>query len=144
MVTSSQPVPAEQVRSRSLVLQFASFAFALLQSACTLFMALSGVRLLLGIGALALAGSAQSVAGTIHGPLLRIPMLLFAVVASVLNLAALHRVRSLRRRASSQWRMTPPDAGQLRSERWQLVLSVTSILLAAVESAFHYYLHGTI
>ncbi len=132
------------VSSRGLALQITSFGFALLQSACTLFMALSGVRLLLGLGAVATAGLAQSVAQAIHGPALRLPMLVFAVGVSLLNLAALYRIHSLRARASSQWRLTPPDARRRRSEALQLVFSILSIVLAAVESAFHYHLHGNL
>jgi Co/Zn/Cd efflux system component len=72
------------------------------------------------------------------------PMLIVAVVGSLVNLYVLWRIRSLRSRPSSQWRIQPPTTKQLRSERFQSVLSVLTLVLVVMESAIHHHLHGAL
>jgi hypothetical protein len=71
-------------------------------------------------------------------------MLIVATVGSLVNLYVLWRIRSLRSRPSSQWRIQPPTAKQLRSERFQFVLSVLTLVLVVIESAIHHHLHGSL
>jgi hypothetical protein len=120
-----------------------SFLFILLQSACTAFMAISGLRLLIGVGSLAAATTGLKFFDALHGAAIRIPMEVVAIAGSVVNLYAVWRVRSLRARPASQWRVTPPTAKVRRSESAQVALGVLTLLLVAVEWAFHIYLHGT-
>ena len=129
---------------RSLAVGLTSLFLILLQSACTAFMAISGLRLLIGIGSLAAATAGMKFLAALHGAALRIPMELVAIVGSVVNLYAVQRVRKLRARPASQWRMKPVTTKQLRSESWQIGLAVLTLLLVAVEWGFHVYLHGTI
>jgi len=129
---------------RSLAVGLTSLFFILLQSACTAFMAISGLRLLLGVGALAAAATGLKFLVALHGAALRIPMEVVAIVGSVVNLIAVQRIRRLRARPSSQWRMKPATKKQLRSESWQVGLAVLTLLLVAVEWGFHIYLHGTL
>ena len=133
--------PAEK---RSWAISFTSIFFALLQSACTGFMAISGLRLLIGIGSLGAATTSLRFLDVLHGAAIRIPMETVAVVGSLVNLYAVWRVRSLRARPSSQWRMIPPTAKQKRSESIQVWLAVVTLLLVCMEWVFHLYLHGTI
>ena len=84
---------------RSLAVGLTSLFFILLQSACTAFMAISGLRLLIGIGSLAAATAGMKFLATLHGAALRIPMELFAIAGSVVNLYAVRRVRKLRHKA---------------------------------------------
>jgi len=79
----------------------------------------------------------------VHGAAIRIPMEAIAVAGSVINLYAVWRVRSLRARPASQWRMKPITTKQLRSESWQVWLALLTLLLLGVEIGFHIYLHGT-
>jgi hypothetical protein len=65
-----------------------------------------------------------------------------ALVGSLLNLAILAQVRRLRRRPSSQWRRQPPSAHRLRMERLQVVLSVATVVLVAVEEILHRHYSG--
>jgi hypothetical protein len=118
--------------------------FVLLQSACTAFVAISGLRLLIGVGALAAAATGLNFLAALHGAALRIPMEILAVAGSVVNLLAVRRIRRLRARPASQWRMKPATTKQLRSEAWQIGLAVVTLLLVAVEWEFHFHLHGTI
>ena len=129
---------------RSLAVGLTSLFFILLQSACTAFFAISGLRLLIGIGALAAATAGLKFLTVLHFAALRIPMEIAAIAGSVVNLIAVRRIRGLRARPSSQWRMKPATKKQLRSESWQIGLAVVTLLLVAVEWGFHIYLHGSI
>jgi hypothetical protein len=129
---------------RGLAVGLTSLFFILLQSACTAFFAISGLRLLIGVGALAAAATGLNLLTALHFAALRIPMEIAAIAGSVVNLVAVRRVRKLRARPSSQWRMKPATAKQLRSESWQIGLAVLTLLLVAVEWGFHIYLHRTI
>jgi hypothetical protein len=138
--------PAEQKHGerRGLAVGLVSLFFILLQSACTAFFAISGLRLLIGVGALAAAATGLNFLAALHGAALRIPMEILAVAGSVVNLLAVRRIRRLRARPASQWRMKPATTKQLRSEAWQIGLAVVTLLLVAVEWEFHFHLHGTI
>jgi hypothetical protein len=129
---------------RGLAVGLTSLFFMLLQSACTAFMAISGLRLLIGVGALTAATAGMKFLDALHGAALRIPMEIVAIAGSVVNLYAVRRIRRLRARPASQWRMKSATPKQLRSESWQIGLAVLTLLLVAVEWGFHVYLHGAI
>jgi hypothetical protein len=129
---------------RRLAVGFTGLFFILLQSACTAFMAISGLRLLIGVGSLAAAAGGVKFLAALHGAALRIPMEVIAIAGSVVNLYAVRRVRRLRARPASRWRMKPVTAKQQRSESWQIGMAILTLLLVAVEWGFHVYLHGTI
>ena len=71
--------PQVALKSRFWVIGFTSLFFILLQSACTAVMALSGLRLLIGIGSPAAAGAGIKFLASIHGEAIRIPMELLAI-----------------------------------------------------------------
>ncbi len=129
---------------RGLAVGLTSLFFILLQSACTAFFAISGLRVLIGVGALAAAATGLNLLAALHGVAFRIPMEILAIAGSVVNLIAVRRIRRLRARPSSQWRMKPATTKQLRSESWQIGLAILTLLLVAVEWGFHIYLHRTI
>jgi hypothetical protein len=81
---------------------------------------------------------------SIHGEAIRIPMEIFAVAGSGINLYAIWRVRSLRARPSSQWRIAPVSADKRRAESIQIAIALVTLLLVAIEWAFHIYLHHSI
>jgi hypothetical protein len=132
----------EHGEGRRLAVGLTSLFFILLQSACTAFVAISGLRLLIGVGALAAAATGLKFLDALHSAVLRIPMEIVAIAGSVVNLLAVRRIRRLRARPASQWRMRPATAKHLRSESWQIGLAVVTLLLVAVEWGFHIYLHG--
>ncbi len=129
---------------RAWLISLTSLFFILLQSACTAFMALSGLRLVVGVGSLAAAVAGAHFLGSIHGEVIRIPMEFLAVAGSVINLIAIWRVRSLRARPSSQWRVTTVTLKKKRAESIQILLAILTLLLVAVEWSFHLYLHHSI
>ena len=134
----------KQGEGRGLAVGLTSLFFILLQSACTAFFAISGLRLLIGVGSLAAATTGLNFLAALHGTALRIPMEILAIAGSVVNLIAVRRIRRLRARPSSQWRMKPATSRQLRSESWQTGLAVLTLLFVAVEWGFHIYLKGSI
>jgi hypothetical protein len=73
------PDQTEPVSRRSWVIAFTSLVFILLQSACTAVMAISGVRVVIGLGALAAAAGLHRPAEGFHADAIRIPMMVLAV-----------------------------------------------------------------
>lgn len=136
---SSQPLPAEHTRARGIV-AWSSFGFALLQSVCTAVIALNGVRLAIGIGALALTSGLGAAMVRFHTDWLRIPMLSLALVGSVANVAVLIHARWLRNRPAAQWRRRPLTTRQRRMEQLQWALSVATLILITVEESLHIHL----
>jgi hypothetical protein len=142
-VTEHPGVPALKRQSRgSWLIGLTGFIFILLQSACTAVMAVSGLRLLIGLGSLTAASLIPGFIFFIHTDKIRIPMMVIAVLGSVLNLYVVWRIRSLRVRPASQWRAQPVTAKQRRSETIQIVLSILTLLLVAAELLTHRVLHG--
>src|SRR5271156_4581516 len=109
------PTQEQNSTGRSWIVGVTSFFFILLQSACSAVMAISGVRVLIGLGALAAAAGLNRPAAGFHADAIRIPMMILAVAGSVLNLYVIWRIRSLRARPSSQWRVQPATAKQRRN-----------------------------
>jgi ABC-type xylose transport system permease subunit len=118
-----------------------SLIFIVLQSACTAVMAISGFRLLIGLGALAAASGVYGPAKGFHQDAIRIPMMIVAVAGAAANLYSVWRVRSLRARPASQWRVQPMSKEKLRGERIQISLAIITLVLVAVEWAIHSWIH---
>ena len=123
-------------------LSWSSLFFAFLQSVCSTFIALHGIRLLVSIGAFVLASSAWGFAEHLHADAIRIPMMLIAFFGALLNLLALWQVRRLRRRASSAWRQQPLTPNERRTENVQLALSFLTFALLLLEETAHFHLKG--
>lgn len=128
---------------RSWIIAITGFGFVLLQSACTAVMAISGLRLVIGLTSLAAASLIPGFILAIHADRIRGPMLIVAVLGSVVNLYVLWRIRSLRARPSSQWRVQPLTAKQKRSETVQWIISLLTLALVVTESLLHHHLHGS-
>lgn len=129
--------------SRSWIIGLTSLAFVILQSACSAVVAISGLRLIIGLTSLAAASAIPGFVFAIHADRIRLPMLIVAILGSVLNLYALWRIRSLRLRPASQWRVQLPTNQQRRSETLQLVISLLTLALVVTECLVHHHLHGS-
>src|SRR5690349_3429592 len=92
--------------ANSKLINWPALFFAVLQSVCSAFIALNGVKLLIGVGAFAAASGALKLADRMHIDAIRIPMMLLALAGSLLNLVVLWQVWRLRRRPASAWRQT--------------------------------------
>jgi hypothetical protein len=123
------------------LINWSALFFALLQSVCSVFIALGSIRLLIGIGAFAAASSVLKLADRMHIAAIRIPMMLLALAGSLLNLVVLWQVWRLRRRSASAWRQQPMSKKKIASEWFQFTLSVLTLLFLAAEFVAHRYLH---
>ena len=125
-------------RTSSTWVAWSSLFLAFVQSVCAAFVALSGLRLLIGAAAVA---SAAGVLGFVdrhfHIDTIRIPMVLLALAGALFNLVAVWQVRRLRARPASAWRQKTMSAGKLNSERLQLAVSVLTLLLLVAEEWSH-------
>ena len=128
---------------RSWVIAFVSFLFVLLQSACTAVMAISGLRLMIGIGSLAAVSGLKIFGGAFHSDAIRIPMMFAALGGSLVNLYVIWRIRTLRKRSSSQWRVRPTTHKEKRAESIQIALAILTLLMFALEWFAHIHLHGS-
>jgi hypothetical protein len=129
----------ESTRTMGAV-SFASMTMALLQSLCTAVLTINGIRLGIGLAALA-ASSIWTPVRSFHRDSIRIPMLALAVAGAVVNLAVLFWVRRLRARPESQWRRRAITPKELRSERLQVAMAVVTLLLVALEVWSHPIVH---
>jgi hypothetical protein len=123
------------------LLNWSGIVFALLQSACTAVIAISGVRVVIGLSALAAAAGIHAPAHGFHQDAIRIPMMVLAFLGAVLNLYVIGKVRRLRSRPASQWRQQPLTKTKLNSERFQIALSILTLLLLAAEWITHPLVH---
>ena len=136
--TASAEDPASK---RTWLVSLTSFIFIVLQSACTAVIAVSGIRVAIGLSALASTLGIHAPAHGFHRDAIRIPMMIAATAGSLINLYVIWRIRALRARQSSQWRVQPATAKQKRSELLQIVLAIVTLALVASEWIFHPMIH---
>lgn len=120
-----------------------SLAFALLQSLCTAVFAISGIRVVIGLGALAAVSGIYAPARGFHQDAIRIPMLILATAGAVVNLAVLVWIWHLRARPAAQWRRQEITPKQRRSERIQVALAILTLILVGLETWTHPKIHRT-
>ena len=143
MSASPQPIPAPPSTSRLRWVAFTGILFAILQSACAAVLAISGIRVAIGLSALAAASGTYAPPTGFHQDAIRIPMLIVGTLGAVINLAVLFRVWSLRARASATWRRRELSPRERRSERLQLALSLLTLAIVAAELITHPMVHRT-
>jgi MFS family permease len=137
---SPQPNLAEQIAG-SRYLSISAFLFAFLQTLCPAVIAVSAVRVFIGLGALAAAAGTDTPPRAWHADWIRIPMMLLAAFGAALNLFIVWHVRRLRARPAAQWRIAPLSAKKLRSERVQILLAVLTFVCLAAEWITHPMMH---
>ena len=131
----------DSLTSRLKLLGWSGIVFAILQSACTAVIAISGVRVAIGLGALAAAAGIHAPAKGFHQDAIRIPMMLLALAGSLVNLFVIWKIRSLRSKPAAQWRQKPLTREKLNSERLQIALSIVTLVLLAAEWITHPIIH---
>src|SRR5580704_9675605 len=139
--SGSATPPAKMSLVNTKLLNWSGIAFAILQRACTALIAISGVRVAIGLSALAAAAGIHEPAHGFHQEAIRIPMMLFAFLGAVVNLYVVWKIRRLRNRPASQWRQQPLTRKKLNSERFQIALSILTLLLLAAEWITHPFIH---
>jgi hypothetical protein len=139
--TSSETSRPKTSLVNSKLINWSSIVFAILQSACTAVIAISGVRVAIGLSALAAAAGIHAPAHGFHQDAIRIPMMVLAFLGAVVNLFVIWKVRSLRSKPAAQWRLQSLTKKKLNSERFQIALSVLTLLLLAAEWITHPLIH---
>jgi hypothetical protein len=144
----TEPLPQESgslatagESAKTRLINWTSLVFALLQSACTAVIAISGIRVVIGLGALAAAAGVDAPARGFHSDAIRIPMMVLALAGACINLYVIGRIRRLRARPASQWRQEEVPPNKLRSERLQIALAVMTLLLLLAEAVTHPMIH---
>jgi len=122
-------------------INWSGIVFAILQSACTAVIAISGLRVAIGLSALAAAAGIHSPGQGFHRDAIRIPMMVLAFLGAVINLYVVWKVRHLRSKPASQWRQQPVTKKKLNSERFQIALAILTLLLLATEWITHPMVH---
>jgi len=133
--------PPKMLLVNTRLINWSSIVFALLQSACTAVIAISGLRVASGLSALAAVAGIHAPAHGFHQDAIRIPMMALALAGALLNLFVLWRVRKLRNRPAAQWRQKPLSAKKKYSERLQYALSILTLILLAAEWFTHPLIH---
>ena len=136
LATSSDSKPM-----RALV--WGSVLVALLQSLCAAVLTISGIRVAIGLSALAAASGIYAPAKGWHQDAIRIPMLIVATIGAVLNLAVIGWIRHLRNRPAARWRRRERTAKEKRSERLQIILAMVTLILVGLETWTHPMVHRT-
>jgi hypothetical protein len=132
---------ADSLLSRLRLLGWSGILFAILQSACTAVIAISGIRVAIGLSALLAAAGIQAPAKGFHQDAIRIPMMLLALFGSLINLFVVWKIRHLRSKPASQWRKQPLTRSKLNSERLQIALSILTLILLTAEWITHPMIH---
>ncbi len=121
----------------------ASLAVALLQSICTAVLTISGIRVAIGLTALAAASGIYAPARGFHQDAIRIPMLALAALGALVNLMVLAWIWHLRARPAAQWRRREIGRKERRSERIQVALAILTLVLVGLEVWTHPMVHRT-
>lgn len=126
---------------QSRAVAWGSIFLALLQSLCTAVFAISGVRVAIGLSALAAVSGIYAPATGWHQDAIRIPMLIFATLGAIMNLAVIGWIRHLRNLPSAHWRRREPGAKEKRSARLQIALAIITLILVGLETWTHTLVH---
>ena len=120
---------------------WASVVIALLQSLCTAVLTISGIRVAIGLSALAAASGIYAPAKGWHQDAIRIPLLVLSALGALMNLAVIVWMRHLRNRGAAQWRRRERSAKEKRSEKVQLALAMVTLILVGLEMWTHPMVH---
>lgn len=121
----------------------ASLIVAMAQSLCTAVLTINGIRVAIGLSALAAASGIYAPARGFHQDAIRIPMLILATAGAIVNLAVLAWIRHLRSRPSAQWRRRELTSNEKRSEKLQIAMAILTLILVGLETWTHPMVHRT-
>lgn len=125
------------------ILGWSSLFLAVIESLCAAAVALSGVRVLLGMSSL-IAATAAGPAHGFHREALRVPILWASGVIALLNLLLLWNENRIRQNPAAQWRLQPLTPRQRRQRWMQLGTSIAALLLILAEVVTHPWFHHEI
>jgi hypothetical protein len=126
---------------RGTILGWSSLFLAILESLCVLGVALSGVRVVLGMSSLIAAAAATEPAQGFHREALRVPILWASGLIALLNLLLLWNENRIRQNPAAHWRLQSLTRKQRRQRWMQLVTSIGALLLILAEVVTHPWFH---
>ncbi|MES2220304.1 MAG: hypothetical protein V4587_04980 [Acidobacteriota bacterium] len=129
--------PTSATTPRMWAISLTSLLFILLQSACTVAVAFSGISATVGLGTFAATIGLTRLTGNFHADLIRVPMMTAAFMGSLFTLYIVRRARMLRARPASQWRIRPLTPKEKGKETFQIAVSTLTILLIVAELVTH-------
>lgn len=137
--------PETTTGQAQLALSGSSLLFSILQSICTTVVAINGVRLAIGAGALIMTAGFGAALDHFHEiTWLRISLMVGALAGSLISLWMVLHARHLRNRPAARWRMRPLSRETKRREILQILLSVTTLILVMIEEYLHFHLCHTL
>jgi hypothetical protein len=122
------------------ILGWSSLFLAVIESLCAAAVALSGVRVLLGMSSL-IAATAAGPAHGFHRQGLRLPILWTSGVLALLTLLLLWNEHRIRQNPAAAWRLEPLTPKQRRQRWMQLATSIGALLLILAEVVTHPWFH---
>jgi hypothetical protein len=125
---------------RSTVLGWSALFLAAVESLCVAAVALSGVRVVLGLSSL-IAATAAGPAHGFHREALRVPILWASGVIALINLLLLWNENRIRQNPAAAWRLQPFTPKQRRQRWMQLATSIGALLLILAEVVTHPWFH---
>jgi hypothetical protein len=125
---------------RSTVLGWSALFLAAVESLCVAAVALSGVRVVLGLSSL-IAATAAGPAHGFHREALRVPILWASGVIALINLLLLWNENRIRQNPAAAWRLQPFTPKQRRQRWMQLATSIGALLLILAEVITHPWFH---
>ena len=123
--------------SRTTRLIVPSVAAAVIQAICVFSMAANSVKVALGIGSVAAAGSSSF----IHSTAIRIPLMIMAAVGATVTLYVVCNGWRLRNRPSARWRKQQVSKRERRRIGMAVAFSLLSWSLVIAEIFAHRVLH---
>jgi hypothetical protein len=142
---SIQPEAAAVSGGARFAIASSAFVFSILQSVCTVAVAINGVRLVIGAAAFGLTTAIDGRLERFHQVTwLRIALMVGALLGSLLTLWVVFRVRKLRSRPAARWRARPLSPAVRRAERLQVGLAIATLVLVGVEEYLHFRLCHTL
>lgn len=130
---ASEVSPTNTTSLRTATARGVPLIFAVLESVCVFLIGLSKLGVLVGLASLLAAEKASS----FHTEKFRIPILLIAVVGSVVNLYSVWNFHRLRNASSAAWRRRPLTAQQKAKDTVLVLLSLAALLVVALEIYVH-------
>jgi hypothetical protein len=125
---------------RSTILGWSALCLAAVESLCVAAVALSGVRVVLGMGSL-IAATAAGPAHGFHREALRVPILWGSGAIALINLLLLWNENRIRQNPAAAWRLQPFTPKQRRQRWMQLATSIGALLLILAEVVTHPWFH---
>jgi len=125
---------------QTTILGWSSLFLAVIESLCAAAVALSGVRVLLGMSSL-IAATAAGPAHGFHREGLRLPILWISGVLALLTLLLLWNENRIRQNPAAKWRLEPLTLKQRRQRWMQLATSIGALLLILAEVVTHPWFH---